>query len=62
MAKSYKQRIYADLNRILYLYPNAKVSDVIWALDAMADSLWKALPPSKKGRKTVEKVPRYRVV
>jgi len=38
MAKTYKQKIYDELNGILERYPNARVSDVIWALEAMAET------------------------
>ena len=61
MAKTYKQKIYDELNGILERYPNARVSDVIWALEVMAESLWRALPAPKKGRKVVERQKRYRV-
>ena len=61
MAKTYKQQIYSHLDDLMDMYPNAKVSDVIWALEAMAESLWRALPPPKKGHKVVERQKRYRV-
>ena len=59
---TYKQRIFADLDKILDKYPGAKVSDTIWALEAMAEALWLALPQPRKGRKVVERTKRYRVV
>ena len=61
MAKTYKQKIFDDLDRILEKYPSAKVSDMIWALEATAEVLWRALPPPKKGRKVKERTKRYRV-
>ena len=61
MAKTYKQKIYDELDQILERYPNAHVSDVIWALEAMTESLWRALPAPKKGRRVVERQKRYRV-
>lgn len=61
MAKTYKQRIYDELDQMLERYPNAKVSDTIWALESMAESLWRALPAPKKGRKVVERQKRYRI-
>jgi hypothetical protein len=61
MAKTYKQLVYDEIDRILLKYPNAKASDVIWALEAIAESLWRALPAPKKGRKIVERRKRYRV-
>ena len=62
MANSYKQRIFADLDHLLDDYPNAKVSDTIWALEAMAEALWRMLPAPKKGRRMIERSKRYRVV
>ena len=62
MSKTYKQKIYNELDNLLEKYPNAKVSDVIWVLEAMAESLWRALPPPRKGRILVERTKRYRVV
>ena len=62
MAKSYKQKLYADLNKMLDRYPGAMVSDVIWALEATTEALWRALPPPKKGRKVIERQKRYRLV
>jgi len=61
VAKTYKQRMFDDLNKLLDKYPKAKVSDTIWALEAMAEALWRALPSPKKGRKVVERTKRYRV-
>ena len=61
MAKTYKQRIYDELDCLLEKYPKAKVSDVIWALKSMAECLWRALPAPKKGRKVVKRQKRYRV-
>ena len=62
MAKTYKQRIYDDLDKMLEQYPNAKVSDVIWVLEAMTEGLWRALPEPKQGRKVIERQKRYRLV
>ena len=59
---TYKQRIYTALDELLEHYPNALASDAIWALEAMAESLWTALPPPKKGRQIVERQKRYRVI
>ena len=58
---NYKKKIYADIDTLLGLYPNAKVSDVIWALEATVEALWRALPAPKKGRKVIERTKRYRV-
>lgn len=58
---TYKQKMFGDLDKMLEKYPNAKVSDVIWALEAMAEALWRALPAPKKGRKVIERQRRYRV-
>ena len=58
---TYKQRIFADLDKILDKYPGAKVSDTIWALEAMAEALWRALPQPRKERKVVERTKSYRV-
>ena len=59
---NYKQKIFADLNALLDKYPGARVSDVLWVLEATAESLWRALPPPKKGRKAIERQQRYRAV
>ena len=59
---NYKQKIFADLDALLDKYPRAKVSDALWALDAVAETLWRALPPPKKGRRVIERQQRYRVV
>jgi len=59
--QTYKQKIFDDLDRILEKYPDAKVSDMIWALEATAEVLWRALPAPKKGRKVLERTTRYRV-
>ena len=61
MAKTYKQKIYADLDELVEKYNNAKVSDMIWALESMVEGLWRALPPPKEGRKCVERTKRYRL-
>lgn len=61
MAKTYKQKIYDDLNALLDKYPGAKVSDVLWVLESFAEGLWRALPAPKKGRKVVERTKRYRL-
>jgi hypothetical protein len=59
---TYKQKIFLDIDKMLEKYPRAKVSDVIWALEASAEALWRALPPAKKGsRRVVERTKRYRV-
>lgn len=59
--KTYKQRIYDDLDALVEKYPKAKASDMIWALEAMAESIWRALPPPKKGHRVVERTKRYRL-
>lgn len=62
MAKNYKQRIYDDLNKLVDKYPNAKVSDVIFSLEAFANGLWHALPqPRDKKQKCIERTSRYRL-
>ena len=61
MAKTYKQKLFADIDALLDKYPNAKVSDVIWALESATEALWRALPLPKGGRKTIERTKRYRV-
>lgn len=61
MAQTYKQRIFKDVEAILDKYPRAKVSDVIFALEAVAEGLWRALPAPKKGRKVLERTKRYRI-
>ena len=61
---TYKQKIFRDIDAILDNYPTAKVSDVIWALEAATEALWRALPApgaTKGGRKIVERQKRYRV-
>ena len=60
--KTYKQRIYAALDAIVDKYPRAKASDMIWALEAMSESIWRALPAPKKGRRVIERSKKYRVV
>jgi hypothetical protein len=62
MSKTYKQKLFIDLDKMLEKYPRAKVSDVIWALEATAEALWRALPLPKRGRKVVERTKRYRIV
>ena len=61
MAKTYKQRIFDDIEALLDKYPNAKVSDTIWALENAAECLWRALPAPKKGRRVIDRTKRYRV-
>ena len=61
MAKTYKQKLYDDLNKLVDKYPGAKVSDVLWALEAFGEGLWRALPSPKKGRKCIERTKRYRL-
>ena len=61
MAKTYKQRIYADLDAMVDKYANAKASDMIWALEAMAESIWRALPLPQAGRKVIERTKKYRI-
>ena len=62
MAKTYKQRIYDALDAIVDKYPRAKASDMIWALEAMSESIWRSLPAPKKGRRVIERTKKYRVV
>jgi hypothetical protein len=59
---TYKQRIFADLNKLVDKYPRAKASDMIFALEAMAEGIWRALPAPKKGRRVIERTKKYRVV
>lgn len=61
MAKTYKQRIFDDLEKLVDKYPRAKASDMIFALEGMAECIWRALPPPKKGRNCVERKRRYRI-
>ena len=62
MPRTYKQKMYADIDKMLDKYPRAKVSDVIWVLEAAAETLWRALPLPKHGCKVVERTKRYRIV
>ena len=62
MAKTYRQKMYADIDKMLDKYPRAKVSDVIWVLEAAAEALFRALPLPKKGRRVIERTKRYRIV
>ena len=62
--KTYKQRIYDDLDKLVDKYPKAKASDMIFALEAMVESIWRAMsfgPAPKKGRKVIERTKKYRV-
>lgn len=59
---TYKQCIYDDLDKMVDKYAKAKASDMIWALEAMAESIWRALPPPKKGRRVIERTKRCRAV
>lgn len=62
MAKTYKQKLFKDIDTLLEKkYGNMKVSDTLWVLESLAESLWRALPAPKKGRKLVERQKRYRV-
>ena len=61
MARTYKQKFYDEIDQMIERNPNAHVSDVIWALEATIEALWRALPESKKGRKVIERTKRYRV-
>lgn len=61
MAKTHKQRMFDELNDMLDRHPNAKVSDVIWVLEAFVEGLWRALPTPKKGRKVLERTKRFRL-
>ena len=61
--KTYKQRIYAALDAIVDKYPRAKASDMIWALEAMSESIWRSISRlPKKGRRVIERTKKYRVV
>ena len=60
--KTYKQRIYAALDALVDEYPRARASDMMWALEAMSETIWRALPAPKKGRRVVRRVKKYRVV
>ena len=59
--KTDKQRIYDDLDKLVDKYPKAKASDMIFALEAMVESIWRAMPAPKKGRKVIERTKKYRV-
>ena len=61
MARTYKQKFYDEIDQMIERNPNAHVSDVIWALEATIEALWRALPEPKKGRKVIERTKRYRV-
>lgn len=61
MAKTYKQKIYDDLNKLVDKYPRAKVSDMLFVLEAFSHGLWRSLPEPKKGRKCIERTSRYRL-
>ncbi len=62
MAKTYKQRIYDDLDALVDKYSRAKASDMIWALQVMSQSIWRALPLPKRGRRLIERTKKYRAV
>ena len=61
MAKSYKQKIFADLDKLIDKYPRAKVSDLVWALGSFTEAVWRA-HPDKNGQRRLEKgEKRYRL-
>lgn len=62
MAKTNKQKIHDELCAILDKYPNAKVSDVLFVLEAFAEGLWRALPAPRAGRRVIERTKRYRII
>ena len=62
MAKTYKQKIFADLDKLIDKYPQAKVSDLVWALGSFTEAVWRA-HPDKNGQRRLEKgEKRYRLV
>lgn len=61
MAKTYKQRIFDDIEKLVDKYPGARASDMIWALEAMAEAIWRALPPPKNGCRVIERTKKYRI-
>ena len=62
MAKSYKQKIFADLDQLIDKYPQAKVSDLVWALGAFTEAVWRAHHHDKNGQRRLEKgEKRYRL-
>lgn len=61
MAKTHKQRMYDELNVLMDGHPNMMVSDVLFVLETFGESLWRALPEPKKGRKVIERRSRYRL-
>lgn len=62
MAKTYKQRVYDDLNALIDKYPRMKASDMIHTLEDFAGGIFHALPEPKAGRKCIERTSRYRLV
>ena len=61
MAKTYKQKIFADLDKLIDKYPQAKVSDLVWALGSFTEAVWRA-HPDKNGQRRLEKgEKRYRL-
>ena len=64
MAKTYKQRIHEELNKLADKFPNATLVDMTIALDAFAGEIWHALPkPVTEGRKykLKDRTARYRL-
>ena len=55
MAKTHLQRIHEDLWGVIDAYPGARVSDTLFALDAVIEEIWHQLPKAVKGKRQIDK-------
>lgn len=55
MAQNYKQCIHEGIWDVIDAHPRARVSDTLQALDAVINEIWHQLPPSKKGKRQIDK-------
>ena len=55
MARTYKQQLHAALWGVIDAYPGARVSDTLYALDAVIEEIWHQLPKAIKGKRQIDK-------
>ena len=55
MAKTHLQRIHEDLWDVIDRHPKARVSDALYAMDAVIEEIWYQLPKAVKGKRQIDK-------
>jgi hypothetical protein len=58
---TYKTRLFDELEKLADKYPNAKVADMVWALQTMTGAIWRSRPRGMDNPRLAERTKSYRV-